>query len=478
VRLDAAPAAAPLPSAAHSAADAAEPAEAAEAAGVEGAPPAARAAGGARRRYASPAYELLLCNELRDADYRSFREVVLLARRQRAEGPKWRRVLQDRLRFAAGLARTLATIRVRRRRSARPRVLVEPSNEPRIVAGRRYYVSGQFGVDAEPVHWRDPIVISSRRDLRALVDALLLCVRCALTLDTSDVPLVPIWKFAMFRLAVRLSGATTVFVFDYTNIDIYLLVRSLGRERGIETYYAPSNSTLFDDARYGVYEGVRLVLCSKAQEEELHSLQTIGWLRLRKTEVIVGGNPFGYELRGLPRDIRYDVAFYSSGEWASRNGIWRVDDVAGISAGRYSGSIYDIVAREIIAALVRLARERGLRFAVHMHPYERQLWREHGLRPPWCSLLDGEHSLIAEWAAERHSNIYDARVGVVTLSSVLFDRLESGLPTLVYQPTARRPGQVFYRLEHIPSLAPFRFSDMAGLSEGVVRHLGEKIRSS
>ena len=124
----------------------------------------------------------------------------------------------------------------------------------------------------------------------------------------------------------------------------------------------------------------------------------------------------------------YDIGYYSSGEWARREGLYQVATVERVRRG-------DVRRQPLRPGRRRAARgARGLRprtaertLRIYPHPFERDLRRD-GIEPPWAALADGDTVTIDDSAdASSRRSLYDVRVAASLQSSFIWERLDLGL---------------------------------------------------
>jgi hypothetical protein len=62
-----------------------------------------------------------------------------------------------------------------------------------------------------------------------------------------------------------------------------------------------------------------------------------------------------------------------------------------------------------------------------MHPYERRLFHDHGIEPPYRELADGELVTIDDRPGNSRDAHYEADVAVALRSSTIWQRIDLGL---------------------------------------------------
>jgi hypothetical protein len=206
--------------------------------------------------------------------------------------------------------------------------------------------------------------------------------------------------------------------------------------RGYHPKVASSNSPLFRDNRYLYNPQLDLKLCSRIHEVEVVQYQQLGWMQVRSTALWGLEESMVYD-QLQPAPPIYDLGIYSSGGWARTHDLWRSTDIARLRRGGFLDNPMYLQLQVILDEVARLrAAFPQLTVAFYLHPHELGLYQKHGIRPPYLDRLDAEGIHYSLAGSDSQSRIYEPRLGVAVLSTILFDRLHLGLKSLFYNGTA------------------------------------------
>ncbi len=123
----------------------------------------------------------------------------------------------------------------------------------------------------------------------------------------------------------------------------------------------------------------------------------------------------------------YDLGFFSSGDWAREDGLYRARDIEAVRAGRYRGSVYERCAEEVLRWLAEYAATQRRTLRIYLHPYERELLNEHGIWPPYSGLADGEYISMDVQPGHSRGGFFEVDVAIALRSSTIWQRLDLGL---------------------------------------------------
>jgi hypothetical protein len=224
-------------------------------------------------------------------------------------------------------------------------------------------------------------------------------------------------------LALAAPGIERAYVFRLFDRRPYLAATYLARNTHAEVRCVFQNIPLWRNCRY-FHLDVPVVVTSKVNLPEVTWLADKGYFRA--DEVLYRSQEF-VESTPSPQRPTVDIGFFSSGEWARRDGLYQVKDVNAVKAGVYENNRFAVKAAWLADALARYARERGLTLRLYPHPYERVLLASHGVEAPWARLADGSQVSIATDGADSRANVYDPRAAVSLQSSFIWERLDLGL---------------------------------------------------
>jgi hypothetical protein len=216
-----------------------------------------------------------------------------------------------------------------------------------------------------------------------------------------------------------------VFVFALYDRRQYFLTTFLARHTRSSVTAVYQNIPLARNCRH-LHVPVAVVLTSRVNLAEADYYRAQGIFR--PAAVTYASQEFAVETHDLPPSKPlFDIGYYSSGEWARREGLYQFEDVADVRRGAFLGNPYERAAAEHLAVLAGYAREHRRTLRIYLHPLERRLLNEHGLEPPYATLADGELVTLDTAEGSSRRTLYDARVAVSLQSSFIWERLDAGL---------------------------------------------------
>lgn len=228
------------------------------------------------------------------------------------------------------------------------------------------------------------------------------------------------------QLYKRLEGELErVYVFALYDRRQYLLLTFLARHTRLAVTAVYQNIPLARNCRH-LHVAVPVVLTSKVSVCEVDYYRAQG--SFLPLSVTYAGQEFIAETHDLePHAALYDIGYYSSGEWARREGLYQVSDRARIRRGADAGNPYARAAAAQLEALVAYAHRTRRTLRIYPHPFERAL-RNEGIEAPWATLADGATVTIDDTAAaSSRRSLYDVRVAASLQSSFIWERLDLGL---------------------------------------------------
>ena len=128
----------------------------------------------------------------------------------------------------------------------------------------------------------------------------------------------------------------------------------------------------------------------------------------------------------LHKQPTVDIGFFSTGEWA-RDNMFQTKDIEKVRSYSLADNFYHRLSSEILEMLVVLCRENQWRLRIYLHPYERILLNKHHIQPPYITLLDNHFIDIDSAPGNSLSKIYEPRVAVSLVSTIIWERLDIGL---------------------------------------------------
>jgi hypothetical protein len=168
-----------------------------------------------------------------------------------------------------------------------------------------------------------------------------------------------------------------------------------------------------------------IVLCSRVQEPELRSLAEQGINHAGPA--VYAGNEYALDLVGVSKEPSVDMGYFSSGMWARIGGLAQTRDIDGIRAGRYADNPFYAATEPIIEAMAGIARERNLRLVIYLHPFERRLMNEHGIRPPFARFADDVNIVLSTAEGSSRPHMFEPKVAVSLQSTIIWERIDAGV---------------------------------------------------
>lgn len=228
------------------------------------------------------------------------------------------------------------------------------------------------------------------------------------------------------QLFKRLEGELEhVYVFALYDRRQYLLLTFLARHTRVAVTAVYQNIPLARNCRH-LHVPVPVVLTSKVNLCEADYYRQQG--SFLPSAVTYASQEYAVDTHDLrPREPLYDIGYYSSGEWARREGLYQVADVERVRRGEFADNPYARAAAAQLAALSTYARREHRTLRIYPHPLERRLLSS-GVELPYGALADGETVTVDDSAgASSRRTMYETRVAVSLQSSFIWERLDLGL---------------------------------------------------
>jgi hypothetical protein len=217
-------------------------------------------------------------------------------------------------------------------------------------------------------------------------------------------------------------------------IDILYVARPYDRRSYVLATFARRNTAV---RVYVIFQGEPLsgnlqelhvpviaVLTSKVNIPEAEYYAKQG--SFKAAEVLY--RPQEYLLESVePRPPKYDIGFYSTGDWARVGGRHWASDIDKVRAGAYRGNFYDAHSAHILSALVGYARSHQKTLRIYLHPYERRLLNDESIAPPFAGLADGKTVTIDDRPGSSRDAHYESDVAVAVRSGAILERIDLGL---------------------------------------------------
>jgi hypothetical protein len=264
-------------------------------------------------------------------------------------------------------------------------------------------------------------------------------------------------------------GIRRVYFFALYDRRPYLLATFLARHTDVEVVLVFQNIPLYRNCRF-LHLDVPVVLTSVVNVPEVRYFHEQGIFRSART-TYASGEYVADTIALQAGEPTCDIGYFSSGEWARRDGLYQSSDVDAVRAGAFLGNVYAVAAEHLVTVLAEYARGHARTLRIYPHPFERALREKHGIEPPYAGLADGS-SVTIDWDGEHsRSKIYDPRVAVSLQSSFIWERLALGLGSSFMYKFPDQERNVFLR-ESLGEYARNIFRDDRELIEKVDGALG------
>ncbi len=228
-----------------------------------------------------------------------------------------------------------------------------------------------------------------------------------------------------------IDGCTkSIYVFQSVYPVPYWLITYIHKRTSIKPIMVMSNTPLKLRARY-CHLNVDNVACTRIQLYETQYYNSIGQNRIER--VFYYPNEFIMDFQKIrPSKPTYDIGFFSSGEWARAEGLYRTQDITGIRHGLYCSNIFYKKAEEILEFLVDYVKCKGIVLKIYLHPYERELKNKYKIFPPFFPLVDNKYVLLDEAGDNSREKIYECFSMVALHSTIVWERIDLGLASTFF----------------------------------------------
>ena len=241
-----------------------------------------------------------------------------------------------------------------------------------------------------------------------------------------------LWPIYNFILSFDGLNNHQYFFFRPYSVSVYVSALILSKlNPSTELYFVTSN-TSFYARRYTHLPQVNVIYCSNFQLDELNFFQNLGWSSFRK--VLYGGLEEVNEYISIhPQKAKYHLGIYSSGFWARRDGLSRVNNIKKIQNYFYSDNEHQKDFESLLNTLGYIKKKYDLKSKLYFHPYEKELFQKFDISPPYLKILD-EFQIDYFFDNKKNSidSIYESTIGCGLFSTMLTDRWNIGLNSLLY----------------------------------------------
>lgn len=283
------------------------------------------------------------------------------------------------------------------------------------------------------------------------------------------------WTSELFELglkAILISEPGRKFYFFLSMSPAsFLLCYFLSSRLNRDCTFVSSNSPMFRPMRYSYLPDAGLALCSLFQQEEYKLFADKRW------QVFKTVKQWGLEEQAdLPEQTGnsydYDLAIYSSGEWARNDSYWREKDLDKIRNYELLEKMpYSLFYNYAFKTALRLKAELNLKVALFPHPYERFLMSAKNIEPPYMKELK-EHGIdFCNTGDNSLKQVFRAKAGVASCSTIITDRWHLGLPAYMYSGVNHKAFQVDYDCRYLGSYRRFCFDNEQDLYQKLKREV-------
>lgn len=371
----------------------------------------------------------------------------------------WRDKILDRLRLVAKMVVTCVSVVFLRREPAADVVAIDVGS---VSPGRHSVYSGflqrAFSANAEIVHWGSrPSRPQNLRQGHRMLRTAFWGTRLAWSALRDRSPRRLRWLVRSVRLilcvqARTLDAESTVYVSGFFDPPVYVAAAYLESQTAHRVVLVAEGTPLFNNLRHTHLQSP-LALNSAVQIPEYAYFHECGWIRCR-TATYVG--PIS-AITSATQSQAIDVGFFSSGTWARDNGLTRTIDVpALVRSGEIPSALYD-KERELILATARYCRKHELVFRVYAHPWERELFATHGLKPPYVADVQDGISQVDIGPGDSRGRILESAIAVTLHSTLIWDRVDAGnLASLCYHWDEAQQEMAKTNTVFAPSIGPYQ----------------------
>lgn len=210
----------------------------------------------------------------------------------------------------------------------------------------------------------------------------------------------------------------SIYIFGRLNNALYYLFIALISEFSTASINViMGSSPLYSNRRISYLPAARILCGSKVQLEEIKAYRNTGLFSCKEVEYWGGIDPV---CLNQIKD-KYDIGIYSSGEWARIEGLIRESNIQYIKEGKHIENKRYRLFYSIMEAIINTFAETKT-IKVYLHPFERELVREHSISPPYVSFLN-EHKIDYDTSGtDSLESIFECKTGVALTSTIIYER--------------------------------------------------------
>ena len=283
------------------------------------------------------------------------------------------------------------------------------------------------------------------------------------------IPLITIVPALVATMSIANQKGVHIYVFSMFSPNSYLTAVLAEDLSSNELHLCAGGSMLYYFNRYLTIPSAELILCSRFQTEEVRSYMCRQWINVKSTRL---WNPeaFSAFLTASQTKPCYDIGIYSSGVWARANGRYRIDSPRKI-LDLGSNASYEAFITDILEPIIDIKDTMGYKVKLYPHPYERMLFTNYGILPPYLDILKAAGIEFDDLQEENSvGKIYECKIAVTLVSTLCMDRWHLGLPGLIYSGAVNRD---VFRPEYLGEYEQNFFSNGCELQNRLIDYLGK-----
>jgi len=312
-------------------------------------------------------------------------------------------------------------------------IVSEPSsNTIEVRSYREIFIKHYFKENVDFIGWKEKIKITPNillwPPLKLYVYSIFISLFSFLDFSNRDYKCLGNVFPELVNILLIQKDIKKIYIFCINDPAQYLYATYLYNYTKIQIYLVNSNIPM-KEQRY-CHLDVPAVLCSKVQLNEINYYKNNGYNKTSR--IIYCSNEFVADLLNVkPTAPKYHIGYFSSGEWARKNGLFRVKlnkrEIKKVREMYFNNNVYYIKSKEILGFLVIFSKINNLRLKIYLHPYERILLKKYKISPPYMNFVDNKNIFIDIKGKNSRNKIYEPLVAISIQSSFIWERLDLGL---------------------------------------------------
>ena len=277
-----------------------------------------------------------------------------------------------------------------------------------------------------------------------------------------------IWPLFNFLLIGKGRYSIEIYLFRPYSITTYLAALILPKLFSHDSVNMILSNTSIFPRRYNFLPDSFMLYCSVFQKEELKSFIDKKWTLCK------GINYTDLEETLIKKRIKvvnpmFEIGIYSSGYWARKDGMARVNNISFIRMYKYAGNKNQIEFEKLIHAIGQISNENNFRVKCYFHPYEKILFNEYRIAPPYLNILKGyKFEFEISNLLNSLETIHESKIGVSLFSTIITDRWNEGLDGMFY---IREESAEYFSKKHIGSFEKNIFHSLENLKSSITKRL-------